>query len=705
MLCCGDREKIGNMKAEQKWGYINLDDFQSRSCWTPLSYATLWILLFISVAVYAVDTFTAINLLIFSHWAGQINPAISFNISRWIFVGCIIVSFVLLAFRWLRTIRVIKSDSVAESYLDPLTVRVQSIRFGQQGRGWKRFLVYAELTKSKKGADYVALFSYFSFEAWLRIVFADGPRQVVNAVTLYSVAKLNLIPEGGHAAPNGTSPVAQFFLNIKVLADKNIQQALVLLGMLFTLIIWVFAALCLLLSVVLYLLFLFHHIPSEDGTLKRYCRRKINTRLERIVKRKVNKALAKGLALQDRRPNQTDDLGGAPRPLQKAPTLPSLEKLYDDRLPNPSLSRQTTQTTLPPYSRPGTAAPDEKLESFHQPTLPNVGFDDKPPLMRATTQSSAFSDSAALVGDAAIMGYSAEYPVSPIAENPPFPRSHTPGSYTSISRPATAQGRSTAGPPPMDRPGRRPPSRTLPPLDVNVPRFEGDPIRPLPASGSSAPLGPQRNGVYMAFNSNMSNPRVQTSRQNLMRPSTTSPSNEYGQQRPPPPYFHRPSTTSPSNGYGHGRLPPRPPTTAPSFENGYRLPSDGFSRPSTTAPPIENGYSLPSDGFVKPSTTAPSFENDYRLPSDGFTRPSTAAPPLENGYRLPSDGFFRPSTTAPSSGNGYRLPSNGFARASTTPPSNGHGDRPPPRRLTPQRSNTSQWPHAPYDDYEYGRAI
>ena len=110
------------------------------------------------------DTFTAINLLIFSRWAGQIQPAIPFNISRWIFVACIIISFLLLAFRWLRTIRVIKSGSVAESYLDPLTVRVQSIRFGEQGRGWKRFLVYAELTKSKKGADYVALFSYFSFE-------------------------------------------------------------------------------------------------------------------------------------------------------------------------------------------------------------------------------------------------------------------------------------------------------------------------------------------------------------------------------------------------------------------------------------------------------------------------------------------------------------------------------------------------------------
>lgn len=63
-------------------------------------------------------------------------------------------------------IRAIKSDGVARSYLDPLAVRVQSIRLGS-GQGWRRFLVFAELTKSKKGSEYVAVFSYFSFEGML----------------------------------------------------------------------------------------------------------------------------------------------------------------------------------------------------------------------------------------------------------------------------------------------------------------------------------------------------------------------------------------------------------------------------------------------------------------------------------------------------------------------------------------------------------
>lgn len=60
-----------------------------------------------------------------------------------------------------------RTGVVAASYLDPLAVRVQSIRVGENGRGWRRFLVFAALTKGRKGAEYVALFTYFTFEGTL----------------------------------------------------------------------------------------------------------------------------------------------------------------------------------------------------------------------------------------------------------------------------------------------------------------------------------------------------------------------------------------------------------------------------------------------------------------------------------------------------------------------------------------------------------
>ena len=141
-----------------------LSDFKTRSCWTVVSYIWLWVLIITSCAVIAVDIFTAVNLLAFNQWASEVQPKIPFEVGKWIFASCIIVSFVILGFEWVRAIGVIKRGSIAESYLDPLAVILQSIRVDKDGHGYKRFLVFAELTKNKKGIDYVALFVYFQFK-------------------------------------------------------------------------------------------------------------------------------------------------------------------------------------------------------------------------------------------------------------------------------------------------------------------------------------------------------------------------------------------------------------------------------------------------------------------------------------------------------------------------------------------------------------
>ncbi|KAH3244111.1 hypothetical protein KXW23_003771 [Aspergillus fumigatus] len=442
MPCCGEREK-GPVSREEKWDSVNLDDFKSESCLTPFSYFLVYVFLLVSIAVYGVDTFTAVNLLAFSRWAGSIEPAIPFTVSRWIFAVCIIVSFVLLFLRWLHAIRAMRSGSIARSYLDPLAARVQSIRMGRRGRGWRRFLVFAELTKSKKGAEYVALFAYFSFESWMNTVFADGPRQVVNAITLYSVMRMDLLPGGKNSVDDDKAGIIQFFENVKILAEDNNQRAVVLCGMLFTLVIWVLSILKLASAVILYLIFLFHHIPAEDGSLKVYCRRKINARLMRIVRRKVDKALAKSTL--DRAPTQPH------LALDRKPTLPMVADLdAEDKAPTvPTLSRSTTQTTLPPYtSRPGTAAPERNPTL---PTLPDVSWTEKPAMSRTVTQSSAHSESTSYSGATAVSGYSPldrgslpAPPVPPVPTNVPMPGAR---SYTPISRPPTTRPTRTPAPP------------------------------------------------------------------------------------------------------------------------------------------------------------------------------------------------------------------------------------------------------------------
>jgi hypothetical protein len=65
---------------------------------------------------------------------------------------------VLCIYEWYRAFDVMKKETVTEDYLDPLAVILQSIRIPG---GWRRFLVFAELTKSKKKAAWIAIFVYF----------------------------------------------------------------------------------------------------------------------------------------------------------------------------------------------------------------------------------------------------------------------------------------------------------------------------------------------------------------------------------------------------------------------------------------------------------------------------------------------------------------------------------------------------------------
>lgn len=140
-----------------------MKDFKSTSCWTPFAYGYLYLSLILSTTVYALDTFTAVNLLVFNKWSSEISPTISFTAAKWIFSVCIILSFLNLGYEHIRAQLVMRRGSVTECYLDNLAVRLESIRWGK-GQGYKRFLVFASLTKSKKGAEYIALFTYFSFQ-------------------------------------------------------------------------------------------------------------------------------------------------------------------------------------------------------------------------------------------------------------------------------------------------------------------------------------------------------------------------------------------------------------------------------------------------------------------------------------------------------------------------------------------------------------
>jgi Fungal potassium channel len=168
---------------------------------------------------------------------------------------------------------------------------------------------------------------------------------------------------------DGDPLVLIFFKNLRALAIEERTQVLILSSMAFTLVIWVISMLLLLLALLFYVFFIWHYV--KDETLTGYCRRKVETRLAKIVKAKTDKIWAKQEAQNrlDLEKKGKDGLDDVPAPfggMKRQPTLP----VFDESPPKAGfLSRSESVATLPRYqSQPGT--PNDEFP----PPLPESGF-------------------------------------------------------------------------------------------------------------------------------------------------------------------------------------------------------------------------------------------------------------------------------------------------------------------------------------------
>ncbi len=428
----------------------------------------------------------------------------------------------------------------------------------------------------------------------MRICFAEGPRQVINALTLYSVMRADLVPTGSHAAKDGHTPIVQFFVNVQILADTKKEQAAILFGMLFTLVIWVFTALSLMLAVIFYIVFLWHHI--REGSLSKYCRRKIDSRLHKIVMVKVNKALEKDIKVRGKQEGNGSGPSKLDEHVRRQPTLPDLLSGPSQEIP--PVSRQTTQTEFSPFeSRPSTPLNDQSAKTLPmEPTIPNVfaaAHRPQPP-SRATTQSSlhsniSFGDDAPLMASAGAMGYG-----RPGSRNAPsrmdsadsLPHSRPPPSrsFTGSSQGTQRSFNPSAprmGPPSRtntDMSGRtapaaytaHPEARKPMPRDMSFSGGPGRPAGPTPLSRRPTqeyemqtqppmnwPDGPPNNSGYVAFN-----PNAQSTRRPGY-PNTATPLS--GQ--PPTRNFTLPHRPPQNDSFGSDTSVPQRSGTAPILES------------------------------------------------------------------------------------------------------------------------------------------
>lgn len=96
-----------------KFEFINIADFHSNSPWTRIRYMWVWIMFFKAILVLCGDVWTCTILIISGAWTSEIKPAIEVSIARWIFAGCILLSFLLLATDFRKANKVMKSEDIS----------------------------------------------------------------------------------------------------------------------------------------------------------------------------------------------------------------------------------------------------------------------------------------------------------------------------------------------------------------------------------------------------------------------------------------------------------------------------------------------------------------------------------------------------------------------------------------------------------------
>ncbi|TNY17757.1 hypothetical protein DMC30DRAFT_419470 [Rhodotorula diobovata] len=304
-----------------RFDFIDVAQFHSKTFGSRLSYTWYWTLFLVSIAVYIADTYTLIALLASNRWSGQILQSeaaqgdtksstvleVPFKIGKWIFFACIVVSYLLLLWEARKARAIVKSRDISYAFTNVMAHSWYALR------SYNHFCFFSQIDNSKKKKDNLAFFVFFTFKGWKRLLLADAPRQVINAITLWSFGK----------SQKWTTDFSVYF-------SGSLVKQLALATMLFTVAIFIISAIQLLVAACFYPALLCY----IQGNLKEYCCHKVDKRIAELMKRKNRRRLAKEAEFARREAagdfrhlkDKSGKLVGAPRP---QPTLPKVG--IDDR--------------------------------------------------------------------------------------------------------------------------------------------------------------------------------------------------------------------------------------------------------------------------------------------------------------------------------------------------------------------------------------
>lgn len=262
---------------DHKFDFIDVAEYESKNFLARIRYLWVYIVVLKSVLVYMSDLYTAGNLLAFNHWA-TVQPKIPLNIARWIFAGTIIFSVLLLLWDMRKARAIIASRDISYAFTSIIAYRYYTLR------SYAHYCFFRQIDNSKRTRDNMIYFVFFTFKGWKRLLVAEGPRQVINALTLKATID-DYLKGKDHSIGN-------FFTTYFTDPQRNLLTNLVLISMAFTVIIFAISAIQLAIAFVLYIPL----VCYIQGNLKEYCCHMIDKRIAELIRKKQRKRIKKAEA-------------------------------------------------------------------------------------------------------------------------------------------------------------------------------------------------------------------------------------------------------------------------------------------------------------------------------------------------------------------------------------------------------------------------
>ena len=223
---------------------LDLSLFQRKDRKTITIYViSIWIMQFLKIIHLFSDIYTCIKLLAFNTWSNQyIQPYLSFKISKWLFSGCIIFSILLLFWEGIQGLRIYQTHYICYGYINNFSRRLYCLY------DFRIFCLFDKITPSGF-FQRLTFFCFFELKNCIGLLFADSPRQIINGLTLWSVLSAasntetieiaNTNDTTSSSVTNGNITTNSDIINrFKIIAQTNHEEAVMLLFMFISFIIW-----------------------------------------------------------------------------------------------------------------------------------------------------------------------------------------------------------------------------------------------------------------------------------------------------------------------------------------------------------------------------------------------------------------------------------------------------------------------------------